>query len=663
LAQTALFGSINVFIRNFRGKRKFKYLVSIVIGIATLYYSEKRWYEGQKRPVLQIKILKNIALRGELSKAKARDLLQGCHHYPEIFQAFRSLEKNGLIKFSRNDAGRGKKETYYKITEKGIISLVIEEPEPELFWNALMQYCQLSKNSLGKHVRVDLKQIDYFYRFFIKKYLKYSSSADYIYYLSQIDDFNKACEYLLRDSAVLATSAGVNDNNDNNIQEKISIVQKVVESLALRPGMNVRELAKEIGETIEAVEKDIVQYTYAPVSRQIIDQEFVVRYHNSPPSDRKKIDESITKEQWQLILHSIIQKKNRTHDDNVLSGTYELSLFGVMLALAIVRLNDAGKLQSGLFHWQISLPDYYDRIALNYENKLPLIFRKWNVLKRILKVFSAYNFDIIIDKETRSKAMNNSILSGGSGEFFKSAEAVVHHSHSLLGRVQLAGLNTYHNYLSNLNLRRRRSRQWHNDHNYDDEDHNNNNNNTTLKKENKEDDNAAISIYHKLREISLQLDFVDLGFAQQEFSKYADTEPQKVKELLGLSQIQILEEAFAKEITLLYYFALNNATDFAFSQPMKHLSLMYSEAEKEYFSAISKPKNPRPKDRDDNFDPYAILPGSIIPLSPRRRLHAILRQDKEIQEWFSSWITDLARYNEEIVEKMATTRNETQLKK
>jgi hypothetical protein len=284
--------------------------------------------------------------------------------------------------------------------------------------------------------------------------------------------------------------------------------------------------------------------------------------------------------------------------------------------------------------------------------------QKWNVLKRILKVFSAYNFDIIIDKETRSRAMNNLILSGGSGEFFKSAEQVVHHSHSLLGRVQLAGLNAYLNYLSNLNLRR--SRQSHNDHNYDDENHNNN---TTLKKENKEDDNAAISIYHKLREISLQLDFVDLGFAQQEFLKYADTEPQKVKELLGLSQIQILEEAFAKEITLLYYFALNNATDFAFSQPMKHLSLMYSEAEKEYFSAISKPKNPRPKDRDDNFDPYAILTGSIIPLSPRRRLHAILRQDKEIQEWFSSWITDLARYNEEIVEKMATIRNETQPKK
>lgn len=63
------------------------------------------------------------------------------------------------------------------------------------------------------------------------------------------------------------------------------------------------------------------------------------------------------------------------------------------------------RLTLGLYYDNVLFEEYYDTIASNYQKKLPLIFGKWYLLKRILKVFSAYNFDIILDKEARSKFM------------------------------------------------------------------------------------------------------------------------------------------------------------------------------------------------------------------------------------------------------------------
>jgi hypothetical protein len=56
---------------------------------------------------------------------------------------------------------------------------------------------------------------------------------------------------------------------------------------------------------------------------------------------------------------------------------------------------------------------------------LPLIFGKWDILKTTLKVFSAYNFDIIVDKSIRQTQSNSfSITQGGNAELLYSISEI-----------------------------------------------------------------------------------------------------------------------------------------------------------------------------------------------------------------------------------------------
>ena len=81
----------------------------------------------------------------------------------------------------------------------------------------------------------------------------------------------------------------------------------------------------------------------------------------------------------------------------------ELSLFGLILVLTLIRYYDMDKLKQGLYYNNISFVDYYDTIASKYRDKLPLIFGKWHLLKDILGLYSDYNFDVTVDKEIHSR--------------------------------------------------------------------------------------------------------------------------------------------------------------------------------------------------------------------------------------------------------------------
>ena len=75
------------------------------------------------------------------------------------------------------------------------------------------------------------------------------------------------------------------------------------------------------------------------------------------------------------------------------------------------------KLKHGLYYNNVSFAEYYDKIASNYTDKLPFIFGKWKVLKNILRLYSAYNFDVVIDKEIRFRDYDKfSVIRGGNKE-------------------------------------------------------------------------------------------------------------------------------------------------------------------------------------------------------------------------------------------------------
>jgi hypothetical protein len=95
---------------------------------------------------------------------------------------------------------------------------------------------------------------------------------------------------------------------------------------------------------------------------------------------------------------------------------------------------------------------------------------------------------------------------------------------------------------------------------------------------------------------------------------------QQAEQISRLFKIDVVEKAFAEEITFLYFLNLHNKYRFVVVLPIKD----YSQV-----SNIRKPKEPS--------------------FSPIQCLLTILRHDKQIREWFSTWVQDLGRYQEEIL--------------
>jgi hypothetical protein len=84
-----------------------------------------------------------------------------------------------------------------------------------------------------------------------------------------------------------------------------------------------------------------------------------------------------------FIMHLIIISK---YDNG--KHKYELSLFGVILILAVIAY---GNHPSTIYYndsYGMDLQTYFEEVALNYRDKLPLVFGKWDLLKKMLITFS-----------------------------------------------------------------------------------------------------------------------------------------------------------------------------------------------------------------------------------------------------------------------------------
>ena len=133
--------------------------------------------------------------------------------------------------------------------------------------------------------------------------------------------------------------------------------------------------------------------------------------------------------------------------------SYELSLFGVMLALSIIRNKDRDRLKHDLHYQQLSFADYYDNIARNYKNKLPLIFGKWTLLNDILKSYSVYNFDFILDSNRQlTDSCERSLIRGGIKELVESLREMVHQNHYQFLKLHYDGEQAKRDYLMKYNI-------------------------------------------------------------------------------------------------------------------------------------------------------------------------------------------------------------------
>ena len=107
---------------------------------------------------LQIKIIKQIIISGQLSKKKVTSLLNS-NNYPDVSDAMNDLLSKGFIKFSEKIRTSGQNpEKFYKITEKGlraILKLFQDE-----FWRAIMLLCISSKKPVN-----EAEFLEYYHKF------------------------------------------------------------------------------------------------------------------------------------------------------------------------------------------------------------------------------------------------------------------------------------------------------------------------------------------------------------------------------------------------------------------------------------------------------------------------------------------------------------------
>ena len=289
--------------------------------------------------------------------------------------------------------------------------LIRYDPHPRKFWKVLFGYSYHYDEGLSP------KKIDEYFDVFIEKYLKYKNTS----VSSMLDYFDEMCDHWLNKKILK--------------KDKLEVEQKVIEVLTVHRGITLKELVQRTGASEDEVKKSLTTYTltsYRPIDKWI----------------------KLTKRSqyrnfyWRMLLHSIVVTK---YGDSRDDKTYELSLFGIILALAIVSYNNQHRLRHGLHYHTLRFENYCDRIVSNYADKLPLIFGKWNLLKQILKHYSAYNFDIIFDKQFRRYSTRISVIDGGNKELVESFRKMVYHNYRQISEIikqgQLVQLNLRDRYL------------------------------------------------------------------------------------------------------------------------------------------------------------------------------------------------------------------------
>ena len=114
------------------------------------------------------------------------------------------------------------------------------------------------------------------------------------------------------------------------------------------------------------------------------------------------------------FFHFIVISRRKNEDI-----LYELSFIDILLVLRLISIRRQASIKQGTFS------HYYETLASNYTEKLPLNFGKWNLLKTTRLDFSHFPsiFDyIFLDK---SEVLSLSILLGGNKEIYDSIKSVM----------------------------------------------------------------------------------------------------------------------------------------------------------------------------------------------------------------------------------------------
>lgn len=379
---------------------------------------KSRWYQ-RKKPLLQINILRFIASSGQASQ---KQIIHEFQCKPStISEAFKILKKRKLIWEAKNLELKSaiRREKFYKLSPIGLANFIDEIPSPHEFWAMMIWYCHLNPNHVSHNA------FDKIYNLYIEKFVGNFPLRSCFFLGMFFNDLFK--EWV----PTMYTPHGEDIKIETHIYDDTTPTYKVLEYLLLNRRATIEDIVASTRLPEQEVKNLLNEY-----SMDTDDESYYIRsYTESKYVSNKSI--SLVKDLLNhlVIIPTCLGKEGEGEGDKVNNNRYkryELSLLGLLLMIATISSMRQNK--------PIFSPlKYYDKIASDYPEKLPLIFGKWDLLKSDLRFeFFPSIFDyLFLDK---LEILSLSVLLGGNKEIYDNMRAATLTSVSNLSIVYDAGI-------------------------------------------------------------------------------------------------------------------------------------------------------------------------------------------------------------------------------
>jgi hypothetical protein len=355
----------------------------------------------RKEPLLQMKILKSIALAGRLSQTEAAEEI-GCKA-PTISEAFKiMINRTKLIQITEPpaDAGRqSKRERFYKLSAQGLSTFIKKNPSPDEFWAAIIWYGNLNPES------PDRDEFNRYYTLFIEKFIGEFTLRSCFFlgnlFENLLQRYRKQFEYNSNDYGHLGMFP--HGSMQEKIRKETTSTCNVLECLLLNRGITIDKIIELTKLEEKEVRKVIEDYSMTKTRYS----QYIDDYNAYGTSKYENITIG--------FLNNLVIVPVRTQEDNNQDKIYELSLLGILLVLATITSKRIEEDKTYFSH--------FDTAARNYQEKLPLVFGKWKLLKQTLDFYQFSSLFDYLFGDYKSEILSLSVSLGGNKEIYDNIRA------------------------------------------------------------------------------------------------------------------------------------------------------------------------------------------------------------------------------------------------
>jgi hypothetical protein len=277
-------------------------------------------------------------------------------------------------------------------------SFIKKNPSPEEFWAAMIWYGTLNPES------ADRDEFNRYYNLFIEKLIGEFTLRSCFFlgnlFENLLQRWRKQFEYNSDDYGHLDSRYSMQEK----IRKETRSAYNVLECLLLNRGITIDKIIELTKLEEKEVRKVIEDYgmTQTRYSQYIDDYN---RAYGTSESENITIG----------FLNNLVIVPLRTQEDNKQDENYELSLLGILLVLTTITSKRIEEDKTYFSH--------YDTAARNYQEKLPLVFGKWKLLKETLDFYQFSSLFDYLFGDYKSEILSLSVSLGGNKEIYDNIRA------------------------------------------------------------------------------------------------------------------------------------------------------------------------------------------------------------------------------------------------